>query len=149
MTNTTQRLTALFAHAHRLSRISTGLSYTAIAVFCVFGTLSSMAVFRQNTLVYWAFHYLPYLLIAISVPISLYQAFLLHRYRVIQFYILAIVLLTGFLLPLTGLVFWINKANVSAFMTWFLTMIAWFAMPFLFRVNLGRYLKFLQEKERA
>ena len=141
------RLIALFTHAHRLANISVWLSFLAILVFVLFGTLSSMGQFRQNMLIYGLFYYLPYGLIALTVPMSLYQAFLLYRYRIVQFYILSIVLLTGFLLPLTAFVFWLMEAYVSAAMTLFLAMVAWFAMPFLFRVNLVRYLNFLKEQQ--
>lgn len=141
------RLIALFAHAHRLASVSVWLSFLAILVFLVFGTLSSLAQFRQNGLIYALFYYVPYVLIGLTVPFSLYQAFLLYRYRIVQFYILSIVLLTGFLLPLTALIFWLMGASVSALMTLFLALIAWFSMPFLFRVNLARYLNFLKEQQ--
>lgn len=143
-----RRLIELFTNAQKLSQVSIYLGYLAIIAFCVFGTLASMASFRQSTLVYWAFHYLPYVLIGISVPISLYQAFLMFRYRIMQAFILTIVLLTGVLLPLVALGFWLFGNVIGAFMSLFLAMIAWFAMPFLFRVNIKRYLNFLTELEQ-
>lgn len=143
-----KRLIELFTNAQKLSQVSIYLGYLAIIAFCVFGTLASMASFRQNGLVYWAFHYLPYVLIGVSVPISLYHAFLMFRYRIMQAFILSIVLLTGVLLPLVALGFWLFGNVIGAFMSLFLAMIAWFAMPFLFRVNIKRYLKFLTELEQ-
>lgn len=140
------RQIAIFQHAHRLAQVGVWLGFLAILVFCVFGTLSSMAQFRQNTFVYLAFHYLPYLLVVLSVPISLYHAFLLFRYRIMQPFILTIVLLTGVGLAVATLVYWLMGATSAGFMSLFLTIIAWFAMPFLFRVNLARYLKFLKDK---
>ena len=70
-----RRLIELFTNAQKLSQVSIYLGYLAIIAFCVFGTLASMASFRQNVLVYWAFHYLPYVLIGISVPMSWFLVF--------------------------------------------------------------------------
>lgn len=120
-----------FTHAKKLSRLSIFLGYLAITAFLIFGTLSSLNAFASKTWVYIGLHYLPYLLIGLSVPISLYHVFLSVRYRIIQVRILMIMVMLG-----TGLLL------VSPFMA----MISWFAMPYLFRVNFERYLNFLKDK---
>lgn len=145
MTNHHAQQHTLFSHAKQLGRISIWLGIAAIGVFCVFGTLASMASFHQSTVVYWMFYAVPYVLVALSVPISLYQAFLLYRYRVIDPKILMMVLMAGMGLVLMALGFWWMEQDISATMTLFLAMIAWFAMPFLFGVNITRYLQFLQQ----
>lgn len=129
MTDTT--LITLTQNALKLAKVSIALGCLAIGCFLVFGTLASMAHFKDSTLIYYCFHYLPYVLIGLSVPISLYQAFLLWRYRLIQQGILVMALLVAVIL--------------SVFVP-FMGVVAWFALPYLFKVNLTRFLKFLNEK---
>lgn len=131
--------------AIKLSNISVYLGILAIGCFCVFGTLASMASFKDSQLIYVAFHYLPYVLIGLSMPISLYHVFVLARYRIVQSGILQLILAVGFGLLLFALVMWLRQATIMFFMSVFLAMVAWFAMPFLFRVNLKKFLKFLQD----
>lgn len=141
-----QRLIALIAHAIKLSNISVYLGLMAVVVFCVFGTLASMAEFKDNVLIYWAFHYLPYMLVGLSIPISVYLWWLLSRYKVMQAGILLLILATGVGGAIMSGVFCvIDGVGARFFMSVFLTMVAWFAMPFLFRVNLKKFLKFLQD----
>lgn len=131
--------------AIKLSNISVYLGMLAIGCFCVFGNLASMASFKDSQLIYVAFHYLPYVLIGLSMPISLYHVFILARYRIVQSGILQLILAVGFGLLLFALVMWLRQATIMFFMSVFLAMVAWFAMPFLFRVNLKKFLKFLQD----
>lgn len=134
--------------AIRLANISICLGTAAIASFCIFGTLASMQTFSQSLLIYYAFHYLPYLLIGLSMPISLFHLFLLLRYRLLDANILMIVFGTGFsLLLFSFITYAITGATKAFFMGLFLAMIAWFGMPFLFRVNLKRFLDFLKNKQ--
>lgn len=136
-------------NAISLANFSIFLGLAAIVCFCVFGTLASMAAFAGSSWVYYAFHYLPYALIALTMPISLYQAWLLLRYRIVDVSILLIVLLSGVgLLGFSGASFAMSR-TVAGFMSLFLAMIAWFSMPFLFRVNLRKFLAFLQENPPA
>lgn len=121
----------LFIQAKRLAVVSIVLGALAIVSFLVFGTLSSLRAFVGNRWVYMGFHYLPYALIGLSVPISLYHVFLSVRYRIIQARILMIMVMLG-----------IGLLLVSPFMA----MISWFSMPYLFRVNFERYLTFLKQK---
>ncbi len=145
MTNHHTILIQRINEAIKLSNISVYLGMLAIGCFCVFGTLASMASFKDSQLIYVAFHYLPYVLIGLSMPISLYHVFILARYRIVQSGILQLILAVGFGLLLFALVMWLRQATIMFFMSVFLAMVAWFAMPFLFRVNLKKFLKFLQD----
>lgn len=131
--------------AIKLANISVYLGMGAVGCFCVFGTLASMASFKDSQLIYIAFHYLPYVLIGLSMPISLYHVFILARYRIVQSGILKLILAVGFGLLLFALAMWLKQATTAFFMSVFLAMVAWFAMPFLFRVNLKKFLNFLQD----
>lgn len=123
-------LITLITHAIKLSQASIGLGLLAILCFLIFGTLASLERFRDNTPLYLAFYYLPYILIGLSIPISLYHVFLLYRYRLIQTGILIMVMLL---------------ALVLSVLVPFMGAVAWFAMPFLFKTNLNRFLNFLKK----
>lgn len=71
-----QKIIQVITQAMGLANVSVYLGYGAIVCFCVFGTLASMATFKDSGVVYWAFHYLPYVLIGLSMPISLYHLFI-------------------------------------------------------------------------
>ncbi|OOS03588.1 hypothetical protein SAMN02745664_11112 [Moraxella cuniculi DSM 21768] len=133
-----------FTKAIKQANLAVRLVLLAVICFCVLGTLASLPALANNTWVYYAFHYLPYGLIALTMPISLYHSFLLLRYRVMQPSILFLILAIGVGLLIValfrGLVFGADKVF---FMAVFLAMIAWLGMPFLFRVNLNKFLKFL------
>lgn len=140
------RTQAVISHAIKLANVSVCLGLVAIACFVVFGTLASLPQFKDSTVIYLAFHYLPYGLIGLSIPISLYQAFLLWRYRIVQMGILAIIMGVGVGLFLFALgAFVLQGKSTTFFMSLFLAMIAWFAMPFLFRINFKKFLTFLQQ----
>ncbi len=140
------RTQAVISHAIKLANVSVCLGLVAIACFVVFGTLASLPQFKDSTMIYLAFHYLPYVLIGLSIPVSLYQVFLLWRYRIVQMGILAIIMGVGVGLFLFALgAFVLQGKSTTFFMSLFLAMIAWFAMPFLFRVNFKKFLTFLQQ----
>ncbi|OAV05437.1 hypothetical protein AO373_0068 [Moraxella catarrhalis] len=136
-----------FDQAIRQATLSVRFGFGAIVCFCLFGTLASLPMFKDSIWIYYAFHYLPYTLIAITIPISLYHGFLLRRYRVMDGSILAVILATGMAL-LGFAVVWGFSIGIDTvfFMALFLAMIAWFGMPFLFRVNLKKFASFLEEK---
>lgn len=142
-----KRVIDLIRSALSLANVSVYLGLSAMVCVCVFGTLASLSAFKDSTLIYVAFHYVPYLLIALSMPISLYHAFILGRYRIIQSGILKMILLVGFALLFFSLAMWIKGQGMAFYMSLFLAMIAWFGMPFLFRVNLRKFLNFLEEKK--
>lgn len=138
-----QKIIQVITQAIGLANVSVYLGYGAIVCFCVFGTLASMATFKDSGVVYWAFHYLPYVLIGLSMPISLYHLFILGRYRIIQKGILKMILVVGMGLLAFAFAMAIKGWAVAFYMSLFLAMIAWFGMPFLFRVNLKKFLNFL------
>lgn len=141
------RTEQVITHALRLANISVYLGLLAVVCFCVFGTLASLPAFKDSTLIYLAFHYLTYALIGLSMPLNMYQIFLLWRYRIIQPAILLIVTTVGVGLLLFAVVsLLVQGVGEAFFMGLFLAMIAWFAMPFLFRVNFKKFLTFLQTK---
>lgn len=141
------RLIALFTTAQKQTKIAIYLGYLAIVCFGVFGTLASMESFKDNMIIYWCFHYLPYILIGLSIPTSLYHTFLMYRYRIIQFMILVIMLGFGIALPLASLIFYVKDNSGMGAMALFVAMIAWFAMPYLFKVNIKRFLDFLNKSD--
>lgn len=136
------RRIALIHQAHALARLNIVLGSLAVAVFLIFGTLASMAAFGDNTLVFWLFYYAPYVLIGLSLPISLYHLFLMHRYRLIQPTILALILGLGLGLGTHALM---ASDPMGRLAQAFLALLVWFSVPFLVKLHLGRFLKFLQE----
>ncbi len=124
----THRQVRIFESAYRQSLISILFGFLAVGCFLLFGTLSTLKQLADNAMIYAGFHYLPYALIALSIPLSLYHVFLSVRYRIIQTRILIIMVMLG-----------VGLLLVSPFMA----MIAWFAMPYLFKVNFKRYLTYL------
>lgn len=143
------RLIAIFDHALLLSRLSIGLGYLAIGCFLIFGTLGSTEHFAGSLWVYVCFYFLPYIFIGLSLPISLYHCFLLYRYRIIQTAILLIILSMGGALLLTTFLAWLYDKTLLMAMAGFLALMAWLAMPFLFKTNLKRYLDFLHTQLKA
>lgn len=142
-----QRVLRIFERALRLSRLSVWLGGAAIAVFLVCGTLASLPAFAQSAWVYACFFWLPCVFVGLSAPISVYQAFLLWRYRAIQAPILALALAMGFFGVGVALFFWWRKAYGAAVSTQILAQMVWLAMPFLFRVNARRYVDFLKKTQ--
>ena len=146
-THTYQLIRTQIMSAISTANISIRLGQLAIVCFCVFGTLASMAVFRESAAVYYAFHYLPYALIGVTIPLSLHHAFLLLRYRIMAASILLLFLAVG-----TGLLLFVlgrlmtHGMDVGFFMGLFLAMMAWVSMPYVFRVNLRKFSSFLDEK---
>ena len=144
----TTTLIARTIEAIRLANISVYLGMAAIICFCVFGTLASMADFKDSMLIYYAFHYLPYVLIGLSIPISVFHVLFLKRYHIVQGGILFVMLITAISLVLFALgVYVVAGTTTNFFMAVFLAMMAWFAMPYVFRVNLKKFLNFLQDKQ--
>lgn len=126
--NINPKLISLIGNALKLTKVSIGIGLIAVLFFLIFGTLSSMGKFAKNDLIYKTFYYLPYALIGLSIPISLYHLFLLHRYRLLQFGILMIIIILAI-----GL-FWLSP---------FMAFVAWFSIPYLAKVNLHRFYAYL------
>lgn len=109
------------------TKISCMLGILAIISFLIFGSYGAYVNFNQH-LAYIGVHYLPYVWICLSIPLSLYHAFLCWRYKMVaaRQILLMMALAVGLFL-------------VSPFMA----MVVWFCMPYLFRVNFLRFLYFL------
>lgn len=144
---TTNRLAQqlIFKQALLLSQLAIYAGQLAIVCFVIFGTLASMAHFKDSSIIYYAFHYLPYALIIATIPILLYHSFLMNRYRIIQRPIIIIMLAMGIALPIIAGVFYYYQQFIASNMAVFLAVIVWFAMPYLFKVNIIRFLNFLTE----
>lgn len=128
----------LIRQAQRLNGLSLYLVYLAIAVFLLFGTLQSLLQFKDNLFIYNCFYRLPYLLIGLTIPVTLYVMFILFRYRLSQVSILGLCLAVG-----SGL-FVLSAFNPT--LTW-LAFTAWMGMAFLFRANLKRFFDFIKEQQ--
>jgi len=115
-----------FDQAIRQATLSVRFGFGAIVCFCIFGTLASLPMFKDSIWIYYAFHYLPYALIAMTMAIILATGMALLGFTVVW----------GFSIGM----------DTVFFMALFLAMIAWFGMPFLFRVNLKKFASFLEEK---
>lgn len=141
--NPAQTATTLIKNAHKTSQISIYLGYLAVGCFLLFGTLKSLPRFANSQWVYVVFHYLPYGLVGLTVPVSVYHLFILYRYRLVQPMILGILLAVGVSLPLFGFLALLWGRVILAYMALFLGVIAWFCMPYLFKASFQRYLQFV------
>src|SRR5690606_18326054 len=70
--------------AQRANQIAIYLIYAAILAFMVFGTIASIKAFHDNQLLYQLFYNLPYALVALTIPITIYDALVIYRYRLNQ-----------------------------------------------------------------
>ena len=120
--------------ARRMNAISIWLIYAAIGCFLWFGTLKSLPMFRTSQLVYVLFHYLPYGLVGLTIPLSLYVAFVLLRYRLSQPSMLALCVLLG-----------LGLFAISTYVA----LAAWIGVAFLFRANLRRFFDFLHHQTNS
>lgn len=122
---------ALIAQARKLNAWTIYAIYTAIATFLLFGTLKSLFMFKDSTVIYYCFYYLPYALIGLTIPVSLYIAFILYRYRLSQPNLLLLFIGLGL-----GLFFVDTYVAFSS----------WIGVAFFFRVSLKRFFNFIDEK---
>ena len=132
---------ARIREAQQLNRVAVVLVCLALACFMFFGTLASVASFRDSRLMYLLFHYLPYALVGLSIPLSLYDAFIIHRYRLNQPSIL--ILSVGIASALLVICLLWQLEN------WlWLAMASWVGVAFLFKANFKRFFNFLQEQSK-
>lgn len=124
----------LIEQAQRLNQWSIYLIYLAIALFLLFGTLKSLSQFKDSHTVYTLFHWVPYGLVALTIPLSCYVAFILYRYRLSQPSMLALCIGLGF-----GL-FVISS---------YVALSAWIGVAFMFKANLTRFFNFIRESHHA
>ncbi len=124
--------------AQRANKIAVYLLYTAIVAFMVFGTIASIKMFHDNTLLYRLFFNLPYALIALTIPITLYDAFIIYRYRLSQASMVIMSVGVSTIVLVGGLIF--------ADTAW-LGLSCWLGVAFLFKSNFKRFFDFLERQE--
>ncbi|MED6317711.1 MAG: hypothetical protein VYA60_10820 [Pseudomonadota bacterium] len=130
--------------AQRANQLAIYLIYAAIFAFVVFGTIASIKAFHDSQLLYQLFYNLPYALVALTIPITLYDAFVVYRYRLNQPSMIAMSVGVSSIILLGGLLF--------ADTAW-LGLSCWVGVAFLFKVSFKRFFNFLDvantDKEAA
>lgn len=121
----------LIRQAQMLNKISIYLIYLAIIAFLIFGTLKSLPAFQQSELIYQLFHFVPYGLIGLSIPLSCYVAFILYRYRLSQPSMLALCIGVGF-----------GLFAISSYVA----LASWIGVAFMFKANLKRFFNFIDNQ---
>ncbi|MBP6494955.1 MAG: hypothetical protein KA291_00345 [Psychrobacter sp.] len=120
--------------AQRVNQIAIYLIYAAIIAFMVFGTIASIKAFHDNQLLYQLFYNLPYALVALTIPLTLYNAFIIYRYRLNQTSMVIMTIGVSSIILIGGLLFadtaWLGLAS-------------WLGVAFLFKVSFKRFFNFL------
>ena len=124
--------------AQRVNQIAIYLIYAAIVAFMVFGTIASIKAFHDNQLLYQLFYNLPYALVALTIPITIYDALVIYRYRLNQPSMIAMSIGVSTIILLGGLLF--------ADTAW-LGLSCWLGVAFLFKVSFKRFFNFLETEE--
>ena len=124
--------------AQRANQIAIYLIYAAIVAFMVFGTIASIKAFHDNQLLYQLFYNLPYALVALTIPITIYDALVVYRYRLNQPSMIAMSIGVSTIILLGGLLF--------ADTAW-LGLACWLGVAFLFKVSFKRFFNFLETEE--
>ena len=120
--------------AQRANTIAIYLLYAAIITFMIFGTIASIKMFHDSTLLYRLFFNLPYALIALTIPITLYDALVIYRYRLSQASMVIMTISVSTIILIGGLLF--------ADTAW-LGLSCWLGVAFLFKSNFKRFFDFL------
>ena len=120
--------------AQRANQIAIYLIYAAILAFMVFGTIASIKAFHDNQLLYQLFYNLPYALVALTIPITIYDALVIYRYRLNQPSMIAMSIGVSTIILVGGLLF--------ADTAW-LGLSCWLGVAFLFKVSFKRFFNFL------
>ncbi|WP_413189770.1 hypothetical protein [Psychrobacter sp. AT9] len=121
--------------AQRANQIAIYLIYAAILAFVVFGTIASIKAFHDNQLLYQLFYNLPYALVALTIPITIYDALVIYRYRLNQASMIAMSIGVSTIILIGGLLF--------ADTAW-LGLSCWLGVAFLFKVSFKRFFNFLE-----
>ena len=124
--------------AQRVNQIAIYLIYAAILAFMVFGTIASIKAFHDNQMLYQLFYNLPYALVALTIPITVYDALVIYRYRLNQPSMIAMSIGVSTLILVGGLLF--------ADTAW-LGLSCWLGVAFLFKVSFKRFFNFLETEE--
>ncbi len=126
--------------AQRANQVAIYLIYAAIFAFMVFGTIASIKAFHDNQLLYQLFYNLPYALVALTIPITIYDALVVYRYRLNQPSMIAMSIGVSTIILVGGLLF--------ADTAW-LGLSCWLGVAFLFKVTFKRFFNFLEMQEDA
>lgn len=126
--------------AQRANQIAIYLIYAAILAFMAFGTIASIKAFHNNQLLYQLFYNLPYALVALTIPITIYDALVIYRYRLNQPSMIAMSIGVSTVILLGGLLF--------ADTAW-LGLACWLGVAFLFKVSFKRFFNFLDAEETS
>ncbi|MBI0425765.1 hypothetical protein [Psychrobacter sp. NG27] len=121
--------------AQRANQVAIYLIYAAIIAFIVFGTIASVKAFHDNQLLYQLFYNLPYALITLTIPITIYDALVVYRYRLNQPSMIAMSIGVSTIILIGGLLF--------ADTVW-LGLSCWLGVAFLFKVSFKRFFDFLE-----
>lgn len=121
--------------AQRANQIAIYLIYAAILAFVVFGTIASIKMFHDNQLLYRLFYNLPYALVALTIPITIYDALVVYRYRLNQPSMIAMSIGVSTIILIGGLIF--------ADTVW-LGLSCWLGVAFLFKVSFKRFFNYLE-----
>ena len=93
-----------------------------------------------HQLLYRLFFNLPYALIALTIPITIYDGLVIYRYRLSQPSMIALSIGVSTIILVGGLLFadtaWLGLAS-------------WLGVAFLFRANFKRFFNFLEAKQEA
>lgn len=126
--------------AQRTNQVAIYLIYAAILAFMIFGTIASIKAFHDNQLLYQLFYNLPYALVALTIPITIYDALVVYRYRLNQPSMIAMSIGVSTIILVGGLLF--------ADTAW-LGLSCWLGVAFLFKVTFKRFFNFLEMQEDA
>ena len=130
----------LLRDAQKMNKLSIVCIVLAIFAFVVFGTLASLKMFHGSKEMYWLFHYLPYILVGLTIPFTLYQAFLVYRYRLSQPSMLVTSVGGASLLLIVCLLF-----SLSDWL--WLAMSAWIGVAYWFQATFKRFFNFIEAKQ--
>ena len=124
--------------AQHANQIAIYLIYAALFAFVVFGTIASIKAFHDNQLLYQLFYNLPYALVALTIPITVYDALVIYRYRLNQPSMIALSIGVSTIILIGGLLFadtvWLGLAS-------------WLGVAFLFKVTFKRFFNYLEVQE--
>lgn len=130
----------LLHQAQKINKVSILCIVVAIFAFVVFGTLASLKMFHGSRQMYWLFHYLPYILVGLTIPFTLYQAFLVYRYRLSQPSMLVTSVGGASLLLIICLLFSLSN--------WlWLAMAAWIGVAYWFQATFKRFFNFIETRK--
>ena len=124
--------------AQRANQLAVYFIYAAILAFMVFGTIASIKAFHDNQLLYQLFYNLPYALVTLTIPITLYDAFVIYRYRLSQ---------TSMVIMTIGVSTIILIASLLLADAAWLGLSCWLGVAFLFKSNFKRFFDFLETEK--